>query len=185
MLYSLLVALVSGRALGIVRQVPEGHGLEAWRCLVRDYEPAVATRYCAVLAALLNPVWTDVGAFIEQLTGWERKVRQYEAMTGERLADTLKCAVVMAKAPSKVKEFLRISPEDHADNYEKLRGAIRTYLARGRQYTADGTGVGAMEVGAVLPMRGQKGGGRGGVKGFCLKTTSTILLVKDLEILIS
>eukprot|EP00972_Heterocapsa_arctica_P028759 4230755-Heterocapsa_arctica.AAC.1 len=47
MLYSLLVALVSGRALGIVRQVSEGHGLEAWRCLVHDYEPAVATRYCA------------------------------------------------------------------------------------------------------------------------------------------
>ena len=48
MLYSFLVALVSGRALGIVRQVPEGHGLESWRCLVRDYEPAVATRYWAV-----------------------------------------------------------------------------------------------------------------------------------------
>ena len=28
-LYGLLVALVAGRALGIVRQVPEGHGLEA------------------------------------------------------------------------------------------------------------------------------------------------------------
>eukprot|EP00972_Heterocapsa_arctica_P090540 13359408-Heterocapsa_arctica.AAC.1 len=43
MLYSLLVSLVSGRALGIVRQVAEGHGLEAWRCLVREYEPAIAT----------------------------------------------------------------------------------------------------------------------------------------------
>ena len=36
-LYGLLVALVAGRALGIVRQVPEGHGLEAWRCLVQEY----------------------------------------------------------------------------------------------------------------------------------------------------
>eukprot|EP00972_Heterocapsa_arctica_P083208 12261339-Heterocapsa_arctica.AAC.1 len=47
MIYSLLVALVGGRALGIVRQVPEGHGLEAWRRLVGEYEPPVATRFCA------------------------------------------------------------------------------------------------------------------------------------------
>eukprot|EP00972_Heterocapsa_arctica_P048044 7085129-Heterocapsa_arctica.AAC.1 len=57
MLYSILVALVSGRALGIVRQVEEGHGLEAWQCLVREYEPPIATRCCAVLAALLSPTW--------------------------------------------------------------------------------------------------------------------------------
>ena len=38
-LYSLLVSLVGGRGLGIVRQVKEGHGLEAWRRLVREYGP--------------------------------------------------------------------------------------------------------------------------------------------------
>eukprot|EP00972_Heterocapsa_arctica_P031872 4695966-Heterocapsa_arctica.AAC.1 len=34
MLYSLLVTLVAGKALGIVRKVQEGHGLEAWRRLI-------------------------------------------------------------------------------------------------------------------------------------------------------
>ena len=157
MLYGLLVVLVSGRALGIVRQVPEGHGLEAWRCLVKEYEPAVATRYCAVLAALLTPVWTETGGFMEQLVEWERRLRQYEAMAGEKLSDALKCAVVTAKAPHRVKDFLRLSPTDLTGNYGQLREAIRNFLAKGRVYTADGTGVDAMEVGAVLPI---KGGGK-------------------------
>ena len=164
MLYSLLVVLVSGRALGIVRQVPEGHGLEAWRCLAKEYEPAVATRYCAVLAALLTPVWTETGGFMEQLVEWGRRLRQYEAMAGEKLSDALKCAVVTARAPNRVKDFLRLSSTGLTGNYGQLREAIRNFLAKGRVYAVDGTGVGAMEVGAVLPFKGGGKGGKGGGK---------------------
>eukprot|EP00972_Heterocapsa_arctica_P102833 15156015-Heterocapsa_arctica.AAC.1 len=43
MLYSLVVTLVAGKALGIVRKVQEGYGLEAWRRLILEYEPQVPT----------------------------------------------------------------------------------------------------------------------------------------------
>eukprot|EP00972_Heterocapsa_arctica_P057913 8543973-Heterocapsa_arctica.AAC.1 len=161
MLYSLLVTLVGGRGIGIVRQVPEGHGLEAWRRLVYEYEPPLATRFCAVLAALLTPTFTANTDFIDQLTDWERRVRNYEAMSGERMADTLKCAVVSSKAPIKIREFLRQSPVELTADYNQLRSAIRLYLARGRQYSSEGTMIEGMDVGAVMPGRSDKGAGKG------------------------
>eukprot|EP00972_Heterocapsa_arctica_P044950 6633701-Heterocapsa_arctica.AAC.1 len=71
---------------------------------------------------------------MDQLNDWERRVRQYETMAGDRLADTLKFAVVVSRAPPKIREFLRLSPVEFTANYEQLRTAIRLYLARGRQY---------------------------------------------------
>eukprot|EP00972_Heterocapsa_arctica_P095408 14070563-Heterocapsa_arctica.AAC.1 len=72
MLYSLLVTLVSGKALGIVRKVPEGYGLEAWRRLVAEYEPQVATRFCAMLTTLPSPVFNEAVSFMDQVNDWER-----------------------------------------------------------------------------------------------------------------
>ena len=83
-LYGLLVALVSGRALGIIRQVPEGQGLEAWRCLVQEYEPEKPTRWSSILRALMKPAWNEASPFMDQLIEWGRQIRVYEAGSGDR-----------------------------------------------------------------------------------------------------
>ena len=42
LLYGILVQVCSGRALGVIRTVRESNGLEAWRALCAEYEPALA-----------------------------------------------------------------------------------------------------------------------------------------------
>eukprot|EP00972_Heterocapsa_arctica_P037628 5538367-Heterocapsa_arctica.AAC.1 len=38
-LYSLFIQVLGGRALTLLRLVPKSNGFEAWRMLVREYEP--------------------------------------------------------------------------------------------------------------------------------------------------
>ena len=58
-LYGLLVQVCAGRALALLRIVPDNNGLEAWRVMCREYEPKVAARTTAMLSAILNPTWTS------------------------------------------------------------------------------------------------------------------------------
>eukprot|EP00972_Heterocapsa_arctica_P113847 16439430-Heterocapsa_arctica.AAC.1 len=37
--YSLFIQVLGGRALTLLRLVPKSNGFEAWRMLVREYEP--------------------------------------------------------------------------------------------------------------------------------------------------
>ena len=164
-LYGLLVALVAGRALGIVRQVPEGHGLEAWRCLVQEYEPEEPTRWCSMLRSLMKPAWSEASPFMDQLLEWERAIRVYETGSGHRVGEPMRCAIITGQAPSAVRNFLRLSPVDYAGDYAAMRAAIRAYLSKGRRYGDDGVPLAydpvAMDVGAVWPSVPWKGKGEG------------------------
>ena len=174
MLYSLLASLCSGRALGVVRQVPEGHGLEAWRCLVKEYEPEVASRTCAMFTALRSPKFTNGGrggpSFMDQLLEWERAVKKYVQISKENVGNILKCSVLTSKAPARIREDLRLTPVDYAGNYEELRGAIRNFLEKGKSYGADGTVTLNDPMNVSMLQRGQPWGGKsygkkGGQKG--------------------
>ena len=171
-LYGLLVALVSGRALGIIRQVPEGKGLEAWRCLVQEYEPEEPTRWCSMLRALMKPAWNEASPFMDQLIEWERQVRVYEAGSGDRVTNPMKCAIITGQAPQQVRSFLRLSPMDYAGDYPALRAAVRAYLSKGRRYGDDGAPLAydPMDVGAVWLFgkrigKGKQSGGKSGKGG--------------------
>ena len=162
-LYGLLVGLCSGRALGIIRLVPEGHGLEAWRKLVLEYEPRLATRHCAMLTAVLTPSWSEGAPFLEQLVAWERQVSQYEEASGEQVADSVKCAVITSKAPAMIRQFLQLSPVDYTEDYAQLREALHRYIVRGRHYAGTGAAMigDAMDIGMVSAAFRSKGKGKG------------------------
>ena len=67
--YSILANTCQGRALNIVRLciTPTGefHGLEAWRRLLQEYEPTIATRAVSQLSAILTPLWSE-DSFLDQ-----------------------------------------------------------------------------------------------------------------------
>eukprot|EP00972_Heterocapsa_arctica_P029847 4398608-Heterocapsa_arctica.AAC.1 len=55
LLYGILVQVCSGRALSLLRLNTESNGLECWRQLHVEFEPATATRTTAMLSSLLMP----------------------------------------------------------------------------------------------------------------------------------
>eukprot|EP00972_Heterocapsa_arctica_P020157 2975495-Heterocapsa_arctica.AAC.1 len=79
LLFGILVQVCAGRSLAILRAVPESNGLEAWRRLHQEYEPASAARAAAMLSALLTPVWSTSQPFLEQLLQWERACDEYRS----------------------------------------------------------------------------------------------------------
>ena len=69
-LFIMLATMTKGPALAIVRQAEISgggpNGLEAWRLLVRRFEPEAATRTLGLLQQILNPA-----PFPENVTGFE------------------------------------------------------------------------------------------------------------------
>lgn len=71
--YHVLCLHLGGRALATVRLAELFNGIEAWRCLVREFESrASADRQAAMLAGLLAPVWHDLRCTLELEQGIQR-----------------------------------------------------------------------------------------------------------------
>ena len=59
---------MNGRALQLIHLVQRGNGLESWRVLRRDYQPAVGGRFAIMLRNTLNPKqWQSSIDFRESL----------------------------------------------------------------------------------------------------------------------
>ncbi|CAE8719240.1 unnamed protein product, partial [Polarella glacialis] len=140
MLYNLLVQLCSGKALSLVRTVRRADGLGSWAKLVREYEPSVAARHCAMLSFLLCPGFEDSKPFTEQLLEWERRITDYELVTKAMFPDAYKCAVISRWAPKRVREFLRVNTSDLTASYGELKRALRDLQVRSQTFDAAGQG---------------------------------------------
>ncbi len=150
LLYMVLIQVCTGKPLTILRLVTEANGLEAWRLIVAEYEPATATRFAAMLTALLSPQWPDDAAgFMVSLMTWERAVAEYEVASGQPLPADIRRAVVPRRAPSVIRSFLRVLPDECA-TYQAMRAAIANFIARGRYYGVEGSPT-PMDVGALGP----------------------------------
>ncbi|CAE8615096.1 unnamed protein product [Polarella glacialis] len=139
-LYNLLVQLCSGKALSLVRTVRRADGLGSWAKLVREYEPSVAARHCAMLSSLLCPCFEESEPFTEQLLDWERKIADYELVTKATFPDAYKCAVISRWAPKRVREFLRVNTSDLTASYVGLKRALRDLQVRSQTFDAAGQG---------------------------------------------
>ncbi|CAE8742532.1 unnamed protein product [Polarella glacialis] len=136
--HAILVQLCSGKALSLVKLTPKVNGFDAWSALVHEYEPELVSRYCALLAAILTPEWAPTTSFIEQLIEWERLVSRYELSSGQRLAESVKCAVILRWAPDTVKEVLKTLPADVVESYPRLRNALQQARVRALTYDSQG-----------------------------------------------
>ncbi|CAE8581665.1 unnamed protein product [Polarella glacialis] len=136
--HAILVQLCSGKALSLVKLTPKVNGFDAWSALVHEYEPELVSRYCALLAAILTPEWVPTTSFIEQLIEWERLVSRYELSSGQRLSESVKCAVILRWAPDTVKEVLKTLPADVVESYPRLRNALQQARVRALTYDSQG-----------------------------------------------
>ena len=93
-----LVMLSDGAALRIVRSVGDENGFEAYRLLARRYDPRSQARTLSKLHQILGFDFGDSsGALLDRVTAWERLIQEYDGISAEPVADTLKVAVLLGK----------------------------------------------------------------------------------------
>ena len=92
-LYHVLVMLMRGRAQKLVLKAGEPEGLEAFRLLLKRYEPSTTASAVAKLVEALASTFS--GDLVDSVTDFERKVANWEHETGETLSDLIKIGVVV------------------------------------------------------------------------------------------
>ena len=92
-LYHVLIMLTRGKAQKLVLKAGEREGLEAFRLLLRRYEPYTTATAVAKLVDLLSSQFG--GDLTDAVTDFERRVAAWEHDTKESLSDLLKIGVVV------------------------------------------------------------------------------------------
>eukprot|EP00971_Amphidinium_carterae_P183910 3650918-Amphidinium_carterae.1 len=133
-LYFLLAQLLAGKALTILRAVPDQHGFAAWRTLKQHYEPSIATRTVGLLQHILNPTMrqSSLAEWEEDLLTWEADVRRYERETSKQLDVDIQVAVAMSRLPSSMAGHIQARAKDFHQDYPALRGAVTSFLEANR-----------------------------------------------------
>ena len=109
-LFFMLAMMTKGPAFAIVRQAEISgggpNGLEAWRLLVRRYEPEAATRTLGLLQQILNPVPfpDNVTGFEEALSKWELTISRWESSAHDALNEGVKIALLLKMTPEPLRQ---------------------------------------------------------------------------------
>jgi hypothetical protein len=98
--FQVLATHLQGEPLTLVRGVQDMNGLEAWRLLVRRFEPSSKSRMFASIMSILD-VKRNVakGEFANALSAWELQVKNYEAIFKKTLDEDLKISASLIMAP--------------------------------------------------------------------------------------
>ena len=92
-LYHVLIMLTRGRAQRLVLKAAEPEGLEAYRLLLRPYEPVSRVTTVPKLEDLLATTFS--GDRMDSLTDFDRRVASWEHDSKETLSDLIKIGVVI------------------------------------------------------------------------------------------
>ena len=91
--YHVLVMLTRGRAQKLVLKAGEPEGFEAYRLLLRRYEPQTTATTVTKLVELLSTQFA--GDLLDCVTDLERRAAVWESEAGEQLSDLIKIGVVV------------------------------------------------------------------------------------------
>ena len=130
-LYAMLASLTQGRALRIVQGVKGRNGYEAWRLLVREFEPKKASRKLGLLTNILKPAFKpdqDVNKWRENYTKWLQDVDHYETTAETPLDPTIKIAVVIEHVPGDLQTHLQVNGASYENDFEKLHNMVASYV---------------------------------------------------------
>ena len=72
-------------ALDIVQNTTRGAGLEAWRKLVRRFDPQTVGRKRTLLSRIINPGTVKVHELSRSIKQWEERVRSYQSRAREKI----------------------------------------------------------------------------------------------------
>ena len=125
-LYSMLSSLLRQRPLMVVRQVGNSNGLEAYRMLVMQNEPATKNRSMGLLNVIMNwSTFSNKSSLMQQVLKLENAFMEYERL-GSKLSDDLKTAILMRCITGNLKTWLQLQVTEHT-TYNKVREMVMLY----------------------------------------------------------
>ena len=157
-LFFMLAMMTKGPALAIVRQAEISgggpNGLEAWRLLVRRYEPEAATRTLGLLQQILNPMPfpENVTGFEEALSKWELTISRWESSANDSLNEGVKIALLLKMAPESLRQSLHL--QGHT-SYPAARAAVVNALLSQHSWQNAPVPMEVGEIGGKKPRKGK------------------------------
>ena len=132
LLYNLLVTKLKGEAFNIASSVRDACGLEAWRLLMRRYEPRTPGTKRALLKNLFNMKAAKRIEEIEKnLLRVEETYARYEVMSSAAIPEDIKTVILTELCTPELKEYLEFNNKDYG--YKETREAIMSYVERKRK----------------------------------------------------
>ena len=132
LLYNVLVTKLKGEAFNIVSSVRDACGLEAWRLLMRRYEPRTPGTKRALLKNLFNMKAAKKIEEIERnLLRVEETYARYEIMSNAAIPEDIKTVILTELCTPELKEYLEFNSKDYG--YKETREAIMAYVERKRK----------------------------------------------------
>ena len=177
-LHAVLQSLCENEAFSIVRSSGRGNGAEAWRKLVKRYDPSTGSRRRAMLKHVLSAQRVqkieDLSHAIEK---WEEALRLYEGRKradGSRhvLDNEIKSSVLESICPTELERHLQLNRSRYV-TYDDVKAEITLFLESrlgSRMKISDSSGAAPMDVGNLgkgkgKGKKGKEGGKKGGSKG--------------------
>eukprot|EP00971_Amphidinium_carterae_P325964 6456549-Amphidinium_carterae.1 len=152
-LFFRLVALTEKGALSIVRQIEPQDGFEAWRRLCARYAPRTVGKNLTRLTQILEfSFGEDERTMLDKIAAWERLIQEHEQVSGERVAESVKCAVIQRRMPPTLRTHLLVTASGATD-WLVMRRAIQSYLLATASLDSD-----PMDVGYIGKGKDKRGG---------------------------
>ena len=157
-LYFALVLIVEGEALSVIKPAGNGEGFYAWKLLLDRYESDRPGRSAGMLLSLLSFVF-NASAMEASIGDFDYAVQRYEEQTRERVADSLKVAILQKNCvDNELKNHLVLNA-GRIRTWVEAKAEVKIVLLTRRAAT-DGGCVVPMDIGTVDA--GKRGRGRGG-----------------------
>lgn len=125
-----LISHTDGQAGQLVSSA-SGVGFEAWRLLMKRYDPRTSESKRALMKRVINiqPAknMQDLERTIQE---WEESLRRYEKATGKELDADIKVNTIIAMCPPKLQEHLNLTTDD--EDFEHVRREVIRQIEKQR-----------------------------------------------------
>ena len=130
--YSSLVGFTSDESSSIVRNTPEGHGLEAWRKLKERWHGSRTQGRVADKEALLQQEGVPDAQLGKALEDWEVLRANYESKHATELPDEDAQIALLRLCGGDLRQHLNLHYEWEKETYAELRAYLVRYLEKKR-----------------------------------------------------
>ena len=129
-MYSYLVTATTDEALGVVRAVVSGDGIEAWAELHTKYNQRTMTRMMRVLMECMYPKEVKVAELGAAILQWEGKWKKMmdEQPKETHIPELWRMAALMKMCPKEIEKMIEYSWDAMGEKYIVMRDKVMTWV---------------------------------------------------------
>lgn len=130
-----LAMVTCDTALGEVRDVDDGSGLEAWRQLCKRHQTKTARQRLGTLKTIMDYQFGNLEGFEQRCQEFEKIVKQYETQTGTSVSEDSRMAILIGSAPLEVRKQLQLTAQSYS-NYSQMKAAVIEFARNAKEWAA-------------------------------------------------